>query len=93
MGELYAQKLHVTFHAGTSPGILEFPRCYTLTHSDRTGDLFLTIGAKYDQKQIAGLYTRLMRDEVLAELKIGVYPAPRGTEDLNTGAVPSVSSR
>jgi hypothetical protein len=30
--------------------------------------LFLSIGAEYDQKQIAGFYTRLMRDEVLAEI-------------------------
>jgi hypothetical protein len=38
-----------------------------LTHSDRTGDLYLTIGAEYDEAQISGWYTRLMRDEVLAE--------------------------
>ena len=38
-----------------------------MTHSDTTGDLFLTVAAKYNRKQIAGWYTRLMRDEVLAE--------------------------
>jgi hypothetical protein len=43
------------------------PRWYTLTHSDRTGDLFLTVGPEADSRQISGLYTRLMRDEVLAE--------------------------
>jgi hypothetical protein len=43
------------------------PRCYTLTHSDTTGDLFLTIGPEFDLAQISGWYTRLMRDEVLAE--------------------------
>jgi hypothetical protein len=43
------------------------PRRYTLTHSDTSGDLFLTIGQEYDWKQISGWYTRLMRDEVLAE--------------------------
>ena len=43
------------------------PRRYTLTHSDTTGDLFLTIGPAFDQAQISGWYTRLMRDEVLAE--------------------------
>ncbi len=48
---------------------LSLPRRYTLTHSDTTGDLFLTIGRDYDHKQISGIYTRLMRDEVLAELK------------------------
>jgi hypothetical protein len=42
-------------------------RCYTLTHSDTTGELFLTIGPDFDRAQISGLYTRLMRDEVLAE--------------------------
>ncbi|MFX1531868.1 MAG: staygreen family protein, partial [Promethearchaeota archaeon] len=28
---------------------------------------FLTIGTEYDYEQISGLYTRFMRDEVLAE--------------------------
>ena len=42
-------------------------RHYTLTHSDFSGDLFLSIGLEYDKKAISGLYTRLMRDEVLAE--------------------------
>lgn len=45
-----------------------FPRRYTLTHSDRTADLFLTIGPEYIFDQFKGLYARLMRDEVLAEL-------------------------
>ena len=39
-----------------------------MTHSDRTGELFLTISNMYDTKQTSRLYTRLMRDEVLAEL-------------------------
>jgi hypothetical protein len=42
-------------------------RCYTLTHSDFTGKLFLSIGLNFDKKVVSGLYTRLMRDEVLAE--------------------------
>jgi hypothetical protein len=42
-------------------------RHYTLTHSDFSGDLFLSIGLEFDRKAISGLYTRLMRDEVLAE--------------------------
>ena len=56
-----------------NPDSLETPRYYTLTHSDTTGDLFLSIGLCYDTKQTSKLYTRLMRDEVLAEF----------TEDLN----------
>jgi hypothetical protein len=43
------------------------PRRYTLTHSDSTGDLFLTVGPDFDREQISSLYTRFMRDEVLAE--------------------------
>ncbi|MHA2357892.1 MAG: staygreen family protein [Candidatus Heimdallarchaeaceae archaeon] len=44
-------------------------RKYTLTHSDRTGDLFLSIGKNYDYKKLKKLYVRFMRDEVLAEWK------------------------
>ncbi len=68
MERLNPEKLHVTYLTGTTPENLVLPRLYTLTHSDRTGELFLTIGAQYDKQQISKLYTRLMRDEVLAEL-------------------------
>jgi len=64
---LSPEKLHVRYRPGTGPDAPFLPRRYTLTHSDFTGDLFLTIGEDYDRKQISGLYTRLMRDEVLAE--------------------------
>ena len=67
MARLNPEKLHVSFVGQTVPEGPLIPRRYTLTHSDRTGDLFLTIGADYDRKQISGWYTRLMRDEVLAE--------------------------
>lgn len=68
MQRLQTEKLHVYFLPGTSPEKLKLPRRYTLTHSDRTGDLFLTIGPDYDREQISGWYTRVMRDEVLGEL-------------------------
>jgi len=68
MRRLNPDKLHVTYLTGTTPATLILPRRYTLTHSDRTGELFLSIGDQFDVKQISGLYTRLMRDEVLAEL-------------------------
>jgi len=71
MRDLDPRKLHVTRHAGASAQDLRLPRRYTLTHSDVTGDLILSIGAEYDRRQISGLYTRLMRDEVLAEWKDG----------------------
>ena len=64
MERLNPDKLHVTYLAGTTPENLILPRHYTLTHSDRTGQLFLSIG---ETKQVSKLYTRLMRDEVLAE--------------------------
>ena len=67
MSRLNPSKLHVRFLSEKeSEEVL--PRRYTLTHSDRTGALYLTIGPDYDFDQIKGWYTRLMRDEVLAEL-------------------------
>ena len=68
MKRLNPEKLHVTYLASATPEGLILPRCYTLTHSDRTGELFLSIGNQYNTRQISKLYTRLMRDEVLAEL-------------------------
>jgi len=68
MKRLNPLKLHVTYLTGTTPEEPVVPRFYTLTHSDITGKLFLSIGNQYDTKQISNLYTRLMRDEVLAEL-------------------------
>lgn len=71
MGHLQPRKLHVLLTAGpVSEGSI-VPRRYTLTHSDKSGDLFLSIGPETDQKQISGWYTRLMRDEVLAEWREG----------------------
>ena len=68
MGRLNPEKLHVMYLFGATPEELTLPRRYTLTHSDFTGELFLSVGNQYNTKQITGLYTRLMRDEVLAEL-------------------------
>jgi hypothetical protein len=67
MSRLNPGKLNVRFVPDVTPEGPVTPRRYTLTHSDRTGDLYLTIGSDYDQQQIGGWYTRLMRDEVLAE--------------------------
>ncbi len=66
MRRLDPRKLSVRFISPTNEEGPLYPRAYTLTHSDRTGNLFLTIGPDYDRKQIRGWYTRLMRDEVLA---------------------------
>ena len=67
MKKLNPEKLHVTYLAGVSIKDMTMPRCYTLTHSDITGDLYLSIGSQFNKKQISNLYTKLMRDEVLAE--------------------------
>jgi hypothetical protein len=67
MSRLRPEKLHIQFAEGVTANGPLAPRCYTLTHSDATAELFLTVGPEYDKKQISGWYTRLMRDEVLAE--------------------------
>jgi len=67
MSRLDPAKLHVRFSPGVTPDGLLAPRRYTLTHSDSTGDLFLTVAPEIDRKQISGFYTRIMRDEVTAE--------------------------
>jgi hypothetical protein len=71
MVRLNPDKLHVRILDKITPERSLVPRRYTLTHSDRTGELFLTIGADYDRRQVSGWYTRLMRDEVLAEWQQG----------------------
>ncbi len=66
MSRLNSARLHVQW-APDLPVDSLTPRCYTLTHSDATGDLILTLATAVDAAQISGWYTRLMRDEVTAE--------------------------
>ncbi len=66
---LNPEKLHVSYMPGVGPTDPISPRRYTLTHSDTTAELFLTIGPDYNESQISGWYTRFMRDEVLADWK------------------------
>jgi hypothetical protein len=56
------EKLFVQYMDGVSPAGPVIPRRYTLTHSDVTGELFLTIGIRYALYRI-----NAMRDEVLGE--------------------------
>ena len=65
--DLSPGKLNVNYISGVNPEGPIIPRCYTLTHSDLTSDLFLSIGGEFDEEAISGFYTRIMRDEVLAE--------------------------
>ncbi|KAJ7298063.1 hypothetical protein O6H91_01G088400 [Diphasiastrum complanatum] len=46
------------------------PRTYTLTHSDWTGQLLLSVGPFYNERQLGHWYTRFMRDEIVAEWKL-----------------------
>jgi len=62
LSKLNTEMLHVIFGMGTGETKPIIPRKYTLTHSDVTGELFLTIAEKYDYDKITD-----MRDEVLAE--------------------------
>ncbi len=68
MTRLNPNKLKVRFLPFPQSLDVLIPRRYTLTHSDRTGELFLTVGPEYDKKQVRGLFSRLMRDEIFAEL-------------------------
>ncbi len=69
MSEFKPEKLHVDYRQAIKDHPSPLLRRYTLTHSDRTGDLFLTIDRDFDHQQISGWYTKLMRDEVLGEWK------------------------
>lgn len=62
MFRLNPEKLSVDFREGISPAGPIVPRRYTLTHSDETAQLFLTIGARYAADKISPL-----RDEVIGE--------------------------
>lgn len=70
MKRLNPEKLHVTYLPGASQDGPLSPRRYTLTHSDFTGELFLSVGVEYDKERTSRWYTRLMRDEVLAEWEL-----------------------
>lgn len=56
------EKLSVEFRDGVTHTEPLIPRLYTLTHSDKTAQLFLTIGLKYAYDKMS-----TMRDEVRGE--------------------------
>lgn len=62
MSRLNPEKLSVEFRAGVTAVEPIIKRRYTLTHSDITAELFLTIGLTYAYDKI-----NAMRDEVLGE--------------------------
>ena len=62
MREIKTEKLTVEFRQGVTPIAPIIPRRYTLTHSDITAQLFLTIGSSYAFDKL-----NATRDEVLGE--------------------------
>ncbi|MDD3173953.1 MAG: staygreen family protein [Herbinix sp.] len=62
MSKLNTKKLSVEFRDDVTTTEPIIPRRYTLTHSDITAELFLTIGENYAYDKITA-----MRDEVLGE--------------------------
>lgn len=64
MSNFNPEKLFVTYNSGVTATEPVIPRCYTLTHSDFTDELFLTIGNHYALEKI-----NPKRDEVLGEWK------------------------
>ncbi|WP_077620067.1 staygreen family protein [Bacillus sinesaloumensis] len=62
MSKFTPEKLTVEYFDGTTATEPLFPRRYTLTHSDETAQLFLTIGTQYAWNKI-----NPTRDEVLGE--------------------------
>lgn len=64
-------KLQVFYLPGVSTCAVDekmfVERKYTLTHNDLTGSLKLSIGREYNDEQLSGWYTRILRDEILAE--------------------------
>ena len=67
MVDFISEKLTVKYLDSEDLEVLS--RKYTLTHSDFTGELFLSIGKGYDYEKLKKTYIRFMRDEVLAEWK------------------------
>jgi hypothetical protein len=62
---LNPNKLYVDFRTGVTMTEPVIGRKYTLTHSDITADLFLTIGLQFAYDKV-----NAMRDEVLAEWRM-----------------------
>lgn len=90
MSKFNPEKLSVQYRNGITAMQPVIPRRYTLTHSDDTGDLFLTIGKEYAWDKV----NPKMRDEVLGEWRMNgsylyfyVYLyIDRGEYDQNTSA-------
>ncbi len=63
MSQFNEDKLHINFIPPANSFGPVLGRKYTLTHSDETGELFLTIGKRYALEEV----NPKLRDEVIAE--------------------------
>ncbi|WLV24629.1 staygreen family protein [Aciduricibacillus chroicocephali] len=88
MSKFNSEKLFTEYRDGVTASRPIIPRKYTLTHSDYTGELFLTIGTEIAWEQV----NPDMRDEVIGEWKakgnclhynVFLY-IDQGEHDLNT---------
>ncbi|KAH8955056.1 hypothetical protein BDL97_08G114900 [Sphagnum fallax] len=64
-----ASKLRVLFLGSDKEHPDRLPRIYTLTHSDVTSKITLAVSREINKAQLKGWYSKLQRDEVLAEWK------------------------
>ncbi len=67
MAHFNPNRLSVRLAEKSSAGDETTPRRYTLTHSDATGELFLTVDTDYDHEALSAFQARSMADEVLGE--------------------------
>ncbi|MCG3087339.1 staygreen family protein [Sporosarcina cyprini] len=88
MNKFNPSKLSVEFRNGVTAAGPVIPRLYTLTHSDFTGELFLTIGTHYAWDKV----NPNMRDEVLGEWKTNGHSLYYNVFVFIDGAYPSLST-
>lgn len=69
MNKFNPERLSVEYRDGVTAQEPIIPRHHTLTHSDNTGELFLTIGTQFAWDKV----NTEMRDEVLGEWKSNGY--------------------
>ena len=88
MNRLNPEDLHTDFLSGTTMEGPLIPRRYTLTHSDRTGELFLSIGFDYNARALvfgrAGWRETIFRNELPLVLEAIRY-GDRGIFQIHPG--------
>lgn len=62
MSQFNSDKVYINYRNGYEHSNVIIPRRYTLTHSDLTAELFLTVGSDFATEKISA-----MRDEVFGE--------------------------